>query len=120
MVSMLEAIADHHPEVPTWYMRGTTSRATHALDSEVRALALRHGRTNIAIFYDTLDELADGHSGFIAIDWLAATPLSEADVYLCGPRPFLQFFVRGLTCAGVPSDRIHYEFFGPTDEALVA
>jgi nitric oxide dioxygenase len=28
--------------------------------------------------------------------------------------------VGGLALAGVPSDRIHYEFFGPADEILAA
>ena len=59
--------------------------------------------------------------GFITIDWLRAnTPLAEADFYLCGPRPFLRTFVSGLSLAGVPADRIQYEFFGPADELLAA
>ncbi|MUZ75283.1 NO-inducible flavohemoprotein [Agrobacterium vitis] len=121
MVSMLETIAARHLDVPTYYVHGTTSRSTHALDAEVRELALRHGATNVTTFYDTVDDASSEHCGFITIDWLAAnTPLADADVYLCGPRPFLHFFVRGLISAGVPSDRVHYEFFGPADEALVA
>jgi ferredoxin-NADP reductase len=121
MVSMMETIAARHPDVSTYYAHGTTSRSTHALDAEVRELALRHGTTNVTTFYDTVDEASSEHCGFITIDWLAAnTPLADADVYVCGPQPFLPFFVRGLVSAGVPSDRVHYEFFGPTDEALVA
>jgi nitric oxide dioxygenase len=61
------------------------------------------------------------HEGMITVEWLQAhTPLAEADYYLCGPRPFLRAFVGGLALAGVPSDRIHYEFFGPADEILAA
>lgn len=55
------------------------------------------------------------------MDWLrTSVPLTEADIYLCGPRPFLRYFVAGLREAGVPADRIHYEFFGPADEQLAA
>ena len=55
------------------------------------------------------------------MEWLQAnTPLGDADFYLCGPRPFLRTFVSGLALAGVRSDRIHYEFFGPADELLAA
>jgi nitric oxide dioxygenase len=57
----------------------------------------------------------------ISIDWLKAnTPFAAADFYLCGPTPFLKAFVTGLTGAGVPADRIHYEVFGPTAEAIAA
>jgi nitric oxide dioxygenase len=42
--------------------------------------------------------------------------MAEADYFLCGPKPFL----RALARAGVASDRIHYEFFGPADELLAA
>ena len=48
------------------------------------------------------------------------TPLTEADYFLCGPRAFLRTFVTGLSEAGVPASRIHYEFFGPADELLAA
>ena len=58
---------------------------------------------------------------FISIDFLRQhTPLTEADYFLCGPRAFLRTFVTGLSQAGVPASRIHYEFFGPADELLAA
>ena len=47
-------------------------------------------------------------------------PLADADIYLCGPKPFLRHFVLALTDAGVAPARIHYEFFGPADETLAA
>jgi len=57
----------------------------------------------------------------ISGQWLSnQTPVAEADYYLCGPRPFLRALVSDLRSAGVSSDRIHYEFFGPADEALAA
>ena len=44
----------------------------------------------------------------------------DAQIELCGPRPFLRHFVVGLRDVGIPADHIHYEFFGPTDEQLAA
>jgi nitric oxide dioxygenase len=59
--------------------------------------------------------------GFVTVDWLSQnTPIHDADFYLCGPKPFLRAFVGGLSLAGVPNDRIHYEFFGPADELMAA
>lgn len=121
MVSMLQVIATRHPDLPTWYVHGTESRATHALDAEVRGLADRHGKTMVATFYDRAEGLDNAQKGWITMGWLREnTPLREADIYLCGPRPFLRNFVQALVHEGVAKERIHYEFFGPADEVLAA
>src|SRR5690606_34172032 len=57
------------------------------------------------------------HEGFLTMDWLREnTSLEEADYFVCGPLPFLRAFVPGLLKAGVPEDRVHYEFFGPVED----
>lgn len=38
---------------------------------------------------------------------------TNADVYICGPTPFMQSVIGQLKELGVSEDRIHYEFFGP-------
>ncbi len=126
MVSMIETIAADHPGLEAHYVHGTMSSATHAMDDHVRSLAQRHGRITIASFYSEPqagDAPGETHdiTGFITTDWLSAnTPLHAADIFLCGPRPFLRSMVRDLQKVGVPADRIHFEFFGPTDELLAA
>lgn len=45
------------------------------------------------------------------------TVSAEACFYPCGPRPFLQALVGGLSDAGI--DRKHI-LFGPTDEQISA
>lgn len=121
LVSMLEAIADQHTGHPTFFIHGTASRATHAFNHHLRELAARQGAATVTTFYDQSSGESEVHSGFITLGWLFRnTPFAEADFYLCGPRPFLRFFVSGLTRAGVSPDRIHYEFFGPADEVLAA
>ncbi len=126
MVSMVEAIAASHPQVEAHYVHGAVSSATHAMDAHVRSLAADHGGIRVATFYsqpEEHDSLGETHdvSGLVTVDWLERnTPLHQADVYLCGPKPFLRAFVSGLALAGVPADRVHYEFFGPADELLAA
>ncbi|MDQ1902933.1 NO-inducible flavohemoprotein [Paracoccus sp. WLY502] len=118
VVSMLEVLAEQHRDVPVFYVHGTSSPAHHALDAQVRLAASRHGNVLVETFYESGgDDRAN--SGRITINWLRAnTPLDDAEVYLCGPRPFLRHFVVGLKDVGIPADRIHYEFFGPADEHL--
>lgn len=121
MISMMEEIVARHPALPVYYIHGTTSRATHALDQQVRYLAKKHGNATVATFYEQAEPGGNAETGFVTLDWLQAhVPLAQADIYLCGPRPFLRHFVSGLVAAGVPADRIHYEFFGPADEQLAA
>lgn len=126
MVSMVEEIASQHPGLETHFVHGTLNSDTHAMDAHVRDLAATHGDMRVATFYShprPQDRSGVSHqqNGFVTLDWLMAnTPLLEADVYLCGPTPFLQTFVGGLAAAGVAADCIHYEFFGPTDVSMAA
>ena len=126
MVAMLEAIAAHHPDLPTHYVHGTHDRETHAMQRHVRDLAAGKKGIVVTDFHQTpLPGETAGtdydHAGLITEEWLVAhTPIGEADYYICGPRPFLRAAVAALSLAGVPSDRIHYEFFGPADELLAA
>lgn len=126
MVAMLETIADQHPKLPTQYIHGTHNRETHAMRDHVQALAAKGDAIRVSDFHQTpLDGEKTGvhydHAGLITDEWLVAnTPLQDADYYICGPRLFLRAAVSALSLAGVPSDRIHYEFFGPADELLAA
>lgn len=126
MVSMLEHIARVHPELEAHFVHGALNSDVHALDGHVRALARDHGGVSVTTFYSEPlagDEAGKTHDvdGLIGVDWLKAnTPFAEADFYLCGPRGFLRAFVAGLARAGVPADRVHYEFFGPAEEDLAA
>ena len=122
MISMLEAIASTKDAATVHYVHGTLDGKVHAMGEHVRKLASRKSGLNSAIFYQAPHETDQkgihyDHEGYVTVDWLAEnTPLTEADVYLCGPKPFLAAFVKGLATAGVSSDRLHYEFFGPADD----
>lgn len=126
MVAMLEELAARGATVPVHYVHGTHDRDTHAMRADVRALADRHPNIQVTDFHQAplAGEVAGRDydvAGTISGEWLALhTPLGTADYYLCGPRPFLRALVSALVVAGVPSDRIHYEFFGPADELLAA
>jgi ferredoxin len=43
----------------------------------------------------------------------ATVPLETADIYLCGPREFMQSMYVGLQSLGVADERIFAESFGP-------
>lgn len=126
MVSMVETIAATRPGLETYFVHGTMNSDTHALDSHVRTLAKTHGAISVATFYHEpgpRDAVGETHDvdGLITVDWLNAhTPLNDADIFLCGPKPFLKSLVNGLSRAGIADEQIHYEFFGPADELIAA
>jgi nitric oxide dioxygenase len=126
MVAMLEALVAAGADVPVHYIHGTHDRETHAMRGHIRVLAQNNKAVQVVDFHQTplADEVKGldyDEAGIITDDWLLAnTPVAKADYYICGPRPFLRHAVSTLSLAGVPSDRIHYEFFGPADELLAA
>jgi nitric oxide dioxygenase len=128
LVSMLEAIAARQsPGLRTIFVHGAFNGSTHAMGPRARELAAHSGGAiSTHVFYeeprsDDVPGRDYDETGLISLAWLERnTPMAEADYYLCGPRPFLRTFVAGLAHAGVASERIHYEFFGPADELLAA
>ncbi|MBB4188622.1 nitric oxide dioxygenase [Sinorhizobium terangae] len=126
MVSMLEAIASDYPELEAHYVHGALNSSTHAMDRHVRSLAKTHGGVTVRTFYSEPGSAdaagySHDHDGFITANWLREnTPFASADFYLCGPKPFLRALVGDLTRAGVPSERVHFEIFGPADEKIAA
>ncbi len=126
MVSMLEAIAGDHPDLEAHFIHGALNSSTHAMDKHVRSLASTRDRVTVRTLYSdpaTNDAagLSHDYDGFITVDWLRSqTPFETSHFYLCGPKPFLRALVPALSKAGVSPDRVHFEFFGPADELLVA
>jgi nitric oxide dioxygenase len=126
MVSMLEVLVERAAEVPVYYIHGTLDRTTHAMRDHVRGLARTGKSVSVIDFHQTplVDEVRGAdfdHHGLIGGEWLSAnTPVAAAEYFLCGPKPFLRATVPALSQAGVSSNRIHYEFFGPADELIAA
>ena len=125
MMSMLETLAGGGGNRLVWYVHGTQNRRVHAMGERARALAAKGAAIRLETFYEA-PEAEDRYgvdydrSGRITAEWLVRnTPHAAATYYLCGPKPFLRNLVNGLLRAGVPADRIRYEFFGPADDLSV-
>ncbi|MFJ7438021.1 NO-inducible flavohemoprotein [Methylorubrum thiocyanatum] len=124
MVSMLESIAVETPERPTWFVHGALNGRVHAMRGHVQSLVANRAALSTRTFYaepepqDRPGEHFD-EAGMITAEWLVAnTPSASATYYLCGPKPFLSALTNGLARAGIPAERVRFEFFGPADELL--
>jgi nitric oxide dioxygenase len=124
MISMLESIAAEAPDRLAWFIHGALNGRVHAMGEHVRGLVANRANLSARTFYAEPDpqDRPGAHfdeAGLITTDWLVAnTPSERATYYLCGPKPFLAALTHGLTRAGVPAERVRFEFFGPADELL--
>lgn len=118
MVSMLHSLSKHSTR-QVYFVHACENGAVHAFRDEVLTLAAsRPGiHTHFCYRQPSADDISGGvcdSQGLISRETLQALlPLDDYDVYLCGPRPFMQANWRLLRNLGVVKARIHYEFFGP-------
>ncbi|SLN30686.1 Flavohemoprotein [Roseovarius albus] len=119
MVSMLETLAERGQSAT--YLHATVDGTQLVMGDIAKSLA---GRS--VTFFETpndSDRAASNYDveGRISPDWLAAnTAVDQANYYICGPKGFMVMAVNGLKTAGVPQERIHFEFFGPASDLDVA
>lgn len=119
MVAMLEALADDHRRPRLQFIHCTQSRATQAFGAHLRTLAAALGAETAFLHTRANDgEASDGVlAGHLTPDWLLAhSAVAEAEFFVCGPTRFLRVFVPALAKAGVPPERLHYEFFGAVED----
>lgn len=113
MLAMLRHLAATQPARPVVFGYATTDRLHFPHRNEVQTAlgALQQARQHL--WLETPDEAEPGaFTGRMDLDWVEALP-DDADVYLCGPLPFMQLQRRALVARGIPRERIHYEVFGP-------
>lgn len=118
MLSMLHRLSRDSSR-PVYFVHACENGAVHGFRDEVLALADRRPGITPHFCYrnPTAEDLTHSacHSqGLISRETLQQLlPLDDYDVYLCGPRPFMQANWRLLRSLGIAAQRIHYEFFGP-------
>lgn len=126
MMSMLKTLAHRSVETPVYFIHGSRHGGTHALGEEVRRIAAERPNVRVHIRYNEPrpGDVEDGRCddvGVIDVPLLEQlVPGLEGDFYLCGPKPFMACLYNGLMGCGVPDDRIHFEFFGPKQDLVLA
>ncbi len=77
--------------------------------------AHRGGRLEVQHRYDVDDGFVDAAAVSAYVD-----AARDADVYICGPGPFMEIVESSLLAGGVPADRIHIERFTVPDAPIEA
>ncbi|HEY0134567.1 MAG TPA: NO-inducible flavohemoprotein [Nannocystis sp.] len=126
MLSMLKTLVHRGTDAPIYFVHGTRNSSTHALAGEVEEIAAAHPNVHVHVRYSdplpTDDTSGHAHgTGIIDVALLEKLlPSSDAEYYLCGPKPFMVCVHEGLQRRGVPEAQIHFEFFGPKQDLVIS
>ena len=122
MLSMLNHIAATQPEREVTFIHGALNSSVHAFRNHVAQLS--NEKTNVKSFVvysePSQEDIAANSfdkQGFIDLQWLKSIlSHNQADFYFCGPVLFMKAIYRHLKDWGVPTENIHFEFFGPAGQ----
>lgn len=113
MIAALNRIAQINPERRVIFAHAAVDAAHHAHQADVAAAKARMPYLHVVTFYEKVGGDATALPGRMDLGRLPGWPLSETDVYMCGPLPFMQEQWNALLAAGAPAERLHREVFGP-------
>lgn len=115
VAAIMEDLSRRQPGRTVRLFHADKSHADHALYDGLRRQVLAMPDARAQNWYerdaDTAPTLHPAKEGFMDLSDVELP--EEAQVFMCGPLPFMQSARRSLINQGVPSDRIHYEVFGP-------
>lgn len=114
VAAILDELAVRGTSRPVTVAHADRSAASHPLFDAVSASLSSLDNAATRTWYETVDStgsLRGARRGLMDLDDLALSP--DADVFMCGPLPFMRKVRAGLVHRGVAASRIRYEVFGP-------
>ncbi|MFS3127681.1 globin domain-containing protein [Nocardioides sp. Bht2] len=119
MIGMLHHLRLSGSSRPVTVLHADRSPSRHALRRDLKELVATIDGATLVRWYEDLGTRvprADLAAGLVDLE--AVSVPTDAQVYLCGPLPFMESVHAGLVAKGVAGDAIRYEVFGP-DKWLV-
>ncbi|WP_109209205.1 MULTISPECIES: globin domain-containing protein [Microbacterium] len=115
VAAILEDLSRRQPQRTVRLFHADRAHDTHALYSSLRRQVLAMGDAKAQNWYETDAETAPTlHPALPGFMDLSTVELpDDAAVFMCGPLPFMRISRATLMARGIPSERIHYEVFGP-------
>ncbi|WP_182866861.1 NO-inducible flavohemoprotein [Stieleria mannarensis] len=122
LLSMAKSIVHANPDASIYFLQAARNSSVHAFADELGNLAEAAPNVRTHVIYDQplpgdveggkCDSVGVVTTAFLR-DWV---PLTDAEFYFCGPKPFMQSIHASLQELGVDEHRVRYEFFGPKQE----
>ena len=115
VAAILEDLSRRQPERTVRLFHADRAHDAHALYPALRRQVLAMKDAKAQNWYEKDAELAPtlhpARPGYM--DLTDVELPEEAAVFMCGPLPFMRRSRAALMARGIPSERIHYEVFGP-------
>lgn len=111
----------HQSDNEVLFIQCAKNSSVHAFKEMSQKLAAQKPSLQVISMYDDplSVDVADGiqqFSGLLTLDILKEKLSSlDADYYFCGPAGFMKSVQQLLLSADIPSEQLHYEFFGPSE-----
>jgi ferredoxin-NADP reductase/MOSC domain-containing protein YiiM len=118
VLSMLHSVVACAPGRPVWWLHSARNGTEQAFASEVVGLLNQLPHSQSRIFYSSPDPADREGIDYDRRGRLSPESLGElglpvgADVYVCGPEPFMDTVTDGLVACGINALSIHTERFG--------
>jgi ferredoxin-NADP reductase/MOSC domain-containing protein YiiM/ferredoxin len=119
VLAMLQALAQARSGREIWWLHGARSGREHSFAVESRALLASLPHVRARVYYsrpgpnDVEGRDFDGAGRLTGSLIAELEPPRNAEVYLCGPTPFMEEVSAGLAAIGLGASRIRTEPFGP-------
>ncbi|MEU4422013.1 globin domain-containing protein [Actinoplanes sp. NPDC024001] len=110
MAAILEHVARTQPTREVVAVHADRTPQRHPLRTDMSGNGARLRTFRSLSWYEQPAGEPDTYAGRIDTDLIPLHP--DAEVYLCGPVPFMQSVRAGLHRRGIPDERIRYEVFG--------
>lgn len=114
MMSVLQTLAADPSARPVLFAHAAVDPAHQLFRDDLAAARGRLPGLTTRLFYEQGAESADDvRAGRMELSADLLAPFREADVYLCGPLPFMREQWQTLLGLGFGMNRLHREVFGP-------
>lgn len=107
MKSMYTTIASLTPEREVTFLHSARTRNQQAFGSRLEKMNKEMPNSKLKVRY------TEEGDGVFTPEFLEENINKDSDVYVCGPVGFMEYIIQQLHNIGVPSEKVHYEFFGP-------
>jgi nitric oxide dioxygenase len=122
ILSILQTALEDRPKSQIILIHGCLNQDVQPFKGMIDELSSKHKNLKIHYRYSNAqngeDKAGENCSGgFVDAELIQNLVSSRnADYYFCGPKPFMVNIYRLLMDWGIPSDQIHFEFFGPKQD----
>ncbi len=126
LLSMLNAVVESGATRAVWFVHGARNGREQAFGEHLRAVALAHENVTLHVAYSAprQEDVQGTHYdsvGRVDVPLLKRLlPFDDYEFYMVGPTGFMRSLYTDLTAMGIPSSRVHYEFFGAAESFSAA